>query len=272
MIYQVKDILDKLENAIEYKLPFSHIRFGDGGLKFIHGMINGEVGELQRISAMEGLPYKQLDEILLLWGRSARAADFIDTPEVYFNGKFWNRVRSYNKIMTRKTETKMREWKFYYDNAEFDNENYCNPESNYLMIVRQDGRKNLLDILKKRKICIITVFSELRNLLYPLDVDVVQIVPKYKKQFDKSFKYVIDKIKNQVRDYDIWLIAAGELGRVYSGMIKECGGRAIDIGYVAEVWLNRDIHERLKPFLNCSLSFSLELVLTDEGKKYEEYI
>ena len=140
------------------------------------------------------------------------------------------------------------------------------------MIVRQDGRKNLLDILKKRKICIITVFSELRNLLYPLDVDVVQIVPKYKKQFDKSFKYVIDKIKNQVRDYDIWLIAAGELGRVYSGMIKECGGRAIDIGYVAEVWLNRDIHERLKPFLNCSLSFSLELVLTDEGKKYEEYI
>lgn len=272
MIYQVKDILDKLENAIKYKLPFSHIRFGDGGLKFIHGMINGHVGELEKIAVMEGLPYKQLDEILLLWGRYARAADFIDTPEVYFNGKFWPRLRSYSKSMTNKTENKMREWKFYYDNAEFDNENYCNPESNYLMIIRQDGRKNLLDILKKRKICIITVFSELRDLLYPLDVDIIQIVPKYRKQFDKSFRYVIDRIKDQAKNYDVWLVAAGELGRIYSGIIKEHGGRTVDIGYVAEVWLNRNIHGRLQPFLNFSLSHPLELVLTDEGKKYEEYI
>jgi len=30
-IYNVGEILSNLENCIEYKLPFSHIRFGDGG-------------------------------------------------------------------------------------------------------------------------------------------------------------------------------------------------------------------------------------------------
>ena len=267
MIYQVKDILDKLENAIKYKLPFSHIRFGDGGLKFIHAMIIGDRNELIKISKKEGLPYKCLDEIFDLWGYYARHADFIDTPEVYFNNTFWPRIG-----MSIKTENIMKDWKFYYDNAEFDNENYCNPESNYLMIIRQDGRKNLFDILKKRKICIITVFSELRNLLDPLEVDVVQIVPKYKNQFDKSFKYVIDKIKNQATYYDVWLVAAGELGRIYTGTIKEYGGRSIDIGYVAEVWLYKKLNYRMTPFLVGDDTFPLNLILTTNGRKYGNFI
>jgi hypothetical protein len=267
MIYQVKDILDKLENAIKYKLPFSHIRFGDGGLKFIYAMLVGDRKELISISEKEGLPYKYLDNIFYLWGRSARCADFIDTPEVYFNNTFWPRVG-----MSTKTEKKMREWKFYYDNAEFDNEKYCNPESNYLMIIKEDGRRNLFDVIKNKKICIISIFPELRNLLYPLNVEVVEIVPKYKKQFDKSFKYVIDKIKNQATYYDVWLVAAGELGRIYSGTIKECGGRAVDIGAIVDTWVSKKLTYRMRPFLIPNTSFPLELVLTDKGKKYGAFI
>jgi hypothetical protein len=267
MIYQVKDILDKLENAIKYKLPFSHIRFGDGGLKFICAMLIGDRKELISISEKEGLPYKYLDIIFDLWGYYARRADFIDTPEVYFNNTFWPRVG-----MSIKTEKVMREWKFYYDNAEFDNEKYCNPESNYLMIIKEDGRRNLFDVIKNKKICIISIFPELRNLLYPLDVEIAEIMPKYKKQFDKSFKYIIDKIKNQATYYDVWLVAAGELGRIYTGNIKECGGRAIDIGYVAEAWLYKRLNYRMKTFLDCSDFSPLELVLTYKGKKYGEFI
>jgi len=272
MIYQIKDILEKLENAIVFKQSFSHIRFGDGGLKFIHGMINGDIAGLRKIADMEGLPYNHLDEILLLWGKYARAADFIDNPEVYFNGKFWGRTRSTNKKISKQTEIKLKEWKYYYLNAEFDNENYCNPESNYLMIVKQDGRRNLLDVIRKRKICVIAISDRIRELLYPIDVDIIKIAPKYENQFDTSFKYVIDKIKNQATQYDVWLVAAGELGRIYTGTIKEYGGRSVDIGYVAEVWLKKTLHNRLHAFLNCSLSSPLELVLTRAGKAYEDYI
>jgi hypothetical protein len=174
--------------------------------------------------------------------------------------------------MSTKTEKKMREWKFYYDNAEFDNEKYCNPESNYLMLIRQDGRRNLLDVIKNKKICIISIFSELRSLLYPLNVEVVEIAPKYKKQFDKSFEYVIDKIQKQATCYDVWLVAAGELGRIYSGTIKECGGRAVDIGAVVDTWLYKKLDYRMRTFLIPSMTSPLELVLTDKGKKYGDFI
>ena len=267
MIYKVKDILEKLENAIEYKLPFSHIRFGDGGLKFICAMMEGNKEELINISKKEGLPYDHLDEIFDLWSHHARQADFIDSPEVYFNGKFWPRLN-----MSESTEKKMRGWKFHYYNAEFDNENYCNPESNYLMLIRQDGRKNIFDVIKKRKICIISIFPELKTLLHPLNVDVIKIAPKFQNQFQKSFETVISKIKNKASNYDIWLVAAGELGRIYTGTIKEYNGRAIDIGYVAEVWMHKKLHYRMTPFLKFNPKFPLELILTKEGKKFEDSI
>ena len=37
-IYTIKDIFDKLDWCIEYKMPFSHMRFGDGGIKYIHSI------------------------------------------------------------------------------------------------------------------------------------------------------------------------------------------------------------------------------------------
>ena len=56
MMHTVDDILNKLENCIHYKLPFSHIRFGDGGIKFLHGIIYNDEGQLNDIVSKEGLP------------------------------------------------------------------------------------------------------------------------------------------------------------------------------------------------------------------------
>lgn len=270
MIYKIEDILNKLENCIEYKLPFSHIRFGDGGIKFIHSLLYDDLEQLATIVQKEGLPRHNLIEIFELWGYYARQADFIDTPEVYYNGEFWPRIKKPGKPINKDTDDKMRDWKDLYERAELDNENYCNPESNCLLIVKIPGKRNLLDFMKDKKICCITAKPELKSLFPKMDI--IKIVGQWENQYANSFKEVVELIKATAKDYDFWLVAAGELGRIYSGLIKECGGRCLDIGFVAEFWVTGYIHPRFHLFLNKALMNNFELILTDEGKKYEQYI
>jgi len=270
-IYTVKEILNKLENCIEYKKSFSHIRFGDGGVKFLHSILYGDIDQLKIIVKKEGLPRSEIVKIFELWGYFARRADFIDTPEVYFTGEFWPRLRKPTKGITDKTAARLMMWKELYNSSEFDNENYCNPESNYLMILRREGKRNLLDVMKGRKICLITVFPEIKEVLRGYDIDILKIAGHFENQYDKSFENIVSIIKKTASQYDLWLVAAGELGRIYSGIIKECGGRTIDIGFVIEFFLGQPLHPRLKLFMERSMN-PLELVLTNEGKKYDKYI
>lgn len=270
MIYKIEDIFGKLENCIEYKLPFSHIRFGDGGIKFIHSMLYNDLKQLATIVKKEGLPRHSLVEIFELWGYYARRADFVDTPEVYYTGKFWPRIKKPGKPINPETDEKMRDWVDLYERAEIDNDSYCNPESNCLMIIRMPGKRNLLDVLKGRKVCCITAKPEIKTL-FP-EWDIIKIVGQWEDQYKNSFKEVVKIIKSTARNYDVWLIAAGELGRLYSGIIKEYGGRCLDIGFVIEFWIDGFIHPRFHLFLNKALDNRFELVLTDEGKKYEQSI
>ena len=273
MIYKVGEILNKLEYCIVNKKPFSHIRFGDGGIKFLHAMIFDDSKQLAIISKREGLPTDKLDEIFELWGYFARKADFIDTPEVYFNGKFWPRMRTSFKGMTEQTEKRMKMWKDLYHRAEFDNENYCNPESNYLMVLKLGNQRNLVNMMGgRRKICIITAKPEIKKVLSGLNVDVIEIVGHYENQYKNSFHNVIDLIKNTAKNYDFWLVAAGELGRIYSGTIKEHGGRAIDIGFIIEFWNGENLHPRLELYMKRRIFSPLELVLTQFSHCYKESI
>ena len=269
-IYTIDEILQKLENCVEYKLPFSHIRFGDGGIKFIHSIVYKDLSQLGIIIKKEGLSNPKIAEIFELWGYYARQADFIDTPEVYYTGEFWPRIKKTGKSINFETDQKLRDWRDLYSRAEFDNENYCNPESNCLMIIKIPGKRNLIDFMKGKKVCCITAKPELKQV-FP-EIDIVEIVGHWKNQYAHSFVQVVDIIKHTARDYDFWMVAAGELGRIYSGLIKECGGRSLDIGFVAEYWVDGIFHPRLFPFLNQCLNNRLELVLTDEGKKYEAFI
>ena len=165
-------------------------------------------------------------------------------------------------------------WDDLYGRLEFENYNYCNPESNYLSVVRTDGWRNILDIMKNRKICMITAKPEVKSILklYGYDVDIIPIVGHYENQYDNSFQNVMEYIEQKANSYDMWLVAAGELGRLYSGRIKELGGRCFDIGFIAEFWCGQNIHPRLLPFMIRSLDNPLELKLTKEGKKYERFI
>ena len=269
-IYKVEEILNKLENCIEYKLPFSHIRFGDGGIKFIHAILYQDMAQLNGILRKEGIPKNKVLEIFELWGYYARQADFIDTPEVYYTGEFWPRLKSKTKIINETTNEKLKVWRDYYERAEFDNENYCNPESNCLMVIKIPGKRNLIDFMKGKKICCITALPELKQI-FP-KIDIIEIVGQWKNQYKNSFDKVVSIIKHTAREYDFFMVAAGEVGRIYSGLIKEHGGRSLDIGFVAEYWVNGYFHPRFYLFLQSSLSNKLELILTDKGKKYEEFI
>jgi len=271
-IYTVGEILRDLENCIRYKLSFSHIRFGDGGIKFLDAVLNNDNDQLHIIIKKEGLPPHKIIEIFELWGYYARHATYIDTPEVYYNNTFWPRVKKPGKPINSETELKLREWYKVYHDSEFDNDSYCNPESNYLMILKTEKYKNLLDIMKGKKICIITVFPEIKQELYKYDIDIIKIAGHYEKQYEKSFKKAVELIKSKASEYDLWLVAAGELGRIYSGLIKEYGGRTVDIGFVMEYWLTGYIHPRLHAYIAKNPTNKSELILTNEGKSYLEYI
>ena len=270
--HTVGKILKDLENCIEYRLPFSHIRFGDGGIKFLHSVLNNDIDQLQIIVKKEGLPSHKIIEVFELWGHYARNANYIDSPEIYFNGTFWPRIKKPGKPINSETELKLRDWYKYYNDSEFDNDNYCNPESNYLMVLKIQKYKNILEIMKGKKICMITVFPEIKKALFEYNIDVIKIAAHYENQYKNSFGSVTNIIKHKASEYDLWLVAAGELGRIYTGLIKESGGRSIDIGFIMEYWLTGYIHPRLHAYMTMNLSNKFELILTDEGNKYLEYI
>jgi len=269
---KIEDIFDILENSIIFKKPFNTIRFGDGGIKFIHSILFKDIEQLKIIVQKEGIPTYKLIEVFELWGYYARRATCIDTPQVYFDGTFWPRMKKPGKPINAETEYKMKIWRELYSRAEFDNDTYCNPESNCLMVLDRPNARTILDLMKNRKVCIITARPEVKSILPEYDVDVVPIVGQWEDQYENSFHTVVEYIQSTANDYDFWLIAAGELGRLYTGMIKELGGRAVDLGFVIEYWLDGYIHPRFHRFIRKTIDSRFTLKLTEEGKRYENNI
>lgn len=273
-IHKIRNILTHLDSSIKERSPFSLIRFGDGGIKAIHAYLFNDSKQLAIISQKEGILLHKYNMLMDGWVKTATYSDYIDSQEMYFDGRFWPRIRNIHKSMTQKTKERMLMWDDLYGRMEFENYNYCNPESNYLSVLRVDGWKNILDIMRDRRICLITAKPHVKSILRSrgYDVDILKIVGHYENQYENSYKNVMKYIEQKANSYDLWLVAAGELGRLYSGAIRSFGGRCFDIGFIIEFWMGQNIHPRLKPFMIRSCNNSLELKLTDKGKKYEEYI
>ena len=273
-IHKTQEILKDLNDCIINKKPFSLLRYGDGGLKFIHSVLYNDRDQLFDILKKEGIPLNYIVEVFELWGYYTRRANYIDTPEVYFTSKFWPRLKSSHKPMNKKTREKLIKWKELYYNAEFDNVNFCNPEINFLSILNKRNYQTILDIIKDRKVCCITTFPEVKERLleFGYNIDTIKIVGHYENHYKNSFEEVVNKIKETANDYDLFLVAAGELGRIYSGIIKEEGGRTFDIGFVVEYWLHSEIPIRLQPFLQVCNSNPLMLELTRRAFKYNSFL
>jgi len=271
-VTKVRDIILHLESSIKNKTPFSLIRFGDGGIKMIEAILHDNDQQLAHIIEKEGIPKSKMVEVFKLWGYFARQADYIDTPYVYYSGDFWER-RKKNKPISEQTDKKLREWISLYNDSEFINSSFCNPEVNYLLLLKMGNRKNLLNIIKHKKVRIITPFTELEEILKPIcNASVLKIVKQFENHYDNSYNEVIKDIEENAKKYDLWLISAGELGRIYTGMIKMCGGRAVDIGFMSEYWVKGELHERLQLFMKKNPRNPLEFILTDEGKQFQKGI
>lgn len=122
-IYKVHEILDELSYCINKKLPYSLIRFGDGGIKMLESILyNNNNARFLEILDKEGIPYNKVYSIFHLWGKFASEANFIDSPEIYFTDKFWPRFTEQKRSKVLPT---IKNWRKIYYNAEFDNERYC---------------------------------------------------------------------------------------------------------------------------------------------------
>lgn len=270
--YKTKEVMIDLKKHIQNHEGFSIIRTGDGGLKFIDSVIHNQVDELLLICEKEGIPYSKCKEILELWQISINISDYVDTPKVYFDNTFWPRIRKNSQPMHSKTQDRIKKWKEIYEYIKLNISKYCNPEINFLMCLNYFKDLNLLEILKDKKICIITCNDKIESVLDSYDIDILKISGFYGNQFRNDFEKIVTAINEDSKKYDIWLIAAGELGRIYPGLIKYRGGVAIDIGSLVDYWTSGQIPVRLELFMKPCKENKLKLDLTNEGRKFKKYI
>lgn len=258
MVATIEKIIDDIEQVVVNKLPFSLIRFGDGGLKFIRAYFNKV--PLDAIARKEGIPLWFIDKLIKGWKRAANEADYIDSPIVYLEDKIFSK----RSKVSAGTFALMGRWIEVYELIGFKNKNFCNPEIGY-MVFAENSVKNLLPILEESNICCITSYYEIEDILegYAKSVTVKLIPEHFGNHYDVCFKAIMEEIREEANDYDLWLIGAGELGRLYSGKIKRCGGRALDIGKVFDVWATRVINKRMR--LIAELSEEHELLFRIGG-------
>lgn len=273
-IFNTIEVLEDFENHINRGIPWALLRLGDGGLKFIHSVLFNDSDQLLEIVKKEGIPEDKAKDILELWATSSNICDYIDTSEVYFTDKFWDRVRKGKQKMHEETLNKMHNWRKLHILSKIKNTSYCNPEINFLSCM-DFLDKSLIEILQKKKICFITSYDK-NEIMDKIEVgkkiDVIQIVKNDEDQYHNSFNEVIINIESNARDYDVWLVAAGELGRIYTGLIKYKGGISFDIGSAVDYWCRKIIPLRLVWFVKPSQKHSMKLALTEEGERYREFL
>ncbi len=269
-VIKIEYLLKEIKKSMEDKTPFSLIRFGDGGIKVIHALASGDFSQLSDISKKEGIPIEEINVVVKLWAVAASNANYIDTPQVYFSSSFWPRIRKH-KPMTQRTVRRLKLWDHLYRIAGFDTDRFCNPESNFLMCLSRYKELCLPDLLRGKRVCCITAVEDLNKYTKPfgLSLNILHIAGHEKDQYKCSFENVIKTIDTTATDYDMWLVAAGELGRIYPYLIKNKGGRAIDVGSLVDFWKTGDVPIRLVYFMKKDPSNNLKLLLTSRGKDYE---
>jgi hypothetical protein len=261
-IISISDIVDNIEDSLKYNKPFSLIRFGDGGLKLIDRYYNDK--SLESISDKEGIPLWFFDELISGWRKYANEANYIDSPLFYLDE---NSIFHRRHKVSSDTKNLMREWESVYELIGFENKNICNSEIGFMMFA-ENAKKNIIDLIGFHDVCCITNFHEIRNILLPyVDGVTIKIIPEFYGDFyNVCYESLVTEIKREAKEYSLWLVGAGELGRLFTGLIKEHGGRAIDIGKVFDVWVNRKVNRRMRNILRLSKNHRLAFTIGDSSE------
>ena len=269
-IYSTKEILMYLDKSITQGIPFSTIRLGDAGLGILYsyfcdnfietGKWSGKNGTKLSNKIMKQLTIPKdkikylLDEFIL----SINNATFCDTYDAYF-------LLNKNK---KNVGMIGRNWNKIHKQAGLINTKYCSPLLHYFSIVNNEF--NLFDIMKNRKVfCIsnqIEICENLKEKSGATTIDYYKIPRQGIKgaHYLNHYQTILDLIDSKAKEYDLFLIGAGFLGKIYCNRVKIKGGRVFDSGRLFDFWSEtRVINGRASKFLK----LNKETMLVERLKK-----
>lgn len=253
-INTTKCVLEDLNDCIINNRPFSIVRFGDAIFGILSALLAPGFIDSGKWSKSKGrklantilgqltIPTNKRIQLCERMVKSANNADYIDSYDAYL------------LLNRRRLGIIARNWKEIHEQVGITNESYCSCFVHYFSIV--DGEYNLFDIMKDRRIfCIgnsLQCLDKLKQLSGATVIDSYKIPGRGRRNghYKRHFRKVMRLIKRNATKYDLFLIGAGFLGKIYCDEVKINGGRSFDAGRLFNFWCGaRSIDSAPKRFL-----------------------
>jgi hypothetical protein len=268
-VLKTRYIYESIEECLNNGGTFGICRFGNAEIDTIR---EGRLTDIRSIS--QGIPKNHINELMEIFKRSANTCDFVASMSVYYSPDYFNMHISRHQ---------------YYNESEqilkklgITNNRYCNPDVGYLLFL--EGKYNLLNLIRNRRICLITSKTEVYKVFERanISVGVIPVTPQtLRKEWHEhhpeeplcgrwhwyEYENIKEQIKNNINNYDIFLIGAGYLAKGYSAYIKDLGGISVDVGKVMNTWSGEGFY-RLNDYLK--FSDTLSFTLTENGISYKD--
>lgn len=254
-INKTSDVLEELNRCIEQKEPFSNLRFGDAGLGIIAAFLCPHVLPVGKWSGKRGertsnnilgqltIPVGKRERLCKRAVISANGANFIDSYDAY---KF---------IRSRRLGILARSWYEIHKESGITNDSYSSCFIHYFSIVH--GEYNLFDIMKGRRIFCITSrvipLDRLKTMTGAKEINHYRVPRRGRKagHYREHFGTVMRICRLNARNYDLFLVGAGFLGKIYCDQVRMFGGRAFDAGRLFDFWAGvRKIDSTPKRFIS----------------------
>jgi len=240
-VHGTEEILRDLDKHILKKQPFSTIRYGDGCLGIVCAYIAPDFvkkgkwsgGQKNRIAnsvmRQQGIPLKARLDICQRVVDAANNSNYIDCYDAFYTGI--GRSKGLGFISSH--------WKEIHEAVGIKNSSYCSPYLHYMSIVY--GEYNLHNVMRNRTVfCIsnqIQICERLKWFSGAKKIDSYQIGRAGDKaNYQERHRVIMSLIANNAKKYDLFLIGAGLLGKIYCDYIKKCGGVAFDAGRLFDLW------------------------------------
>lgn len=240
-VHGTEEILKDLNQHIVDKKPFSTIRYGDGCLGIVCSYIapnfvkvgkwsGGQQNKIANsVMRQQGIPVTERFDICNQVVQAANRANYVDSYDAFYTGI--GRAKGLGFIASH--------WKEIHEAVGITNTSYCNPYLHYMSIVEREY--NLHTVMKNRNVfCIsnqIQICEKLKWFSGIKKIDFYRIGRSGdKSNYQIHHVKIMRIIKNNVDKYDLFLIGAGLLGKIYCDYIKQCGGRSFDAGRLFDLW------------------------------------
>jgi len=240
--YSFDHFYEDLMTHIKNKIPFSHIRFGDGdGIVIGYPEFTNEIRTKQRWDKWLGNTNINMKEFAIKIRDSVKNCDILGIPckrHLLIN-KDWRNVltfvNKYNlltndqKICCMDCVLELQKRHLFGEIISYFDEIYC--------ITCRNVRGKLEEIYKKN-----VVVFELPPQNVPFMGEVLTNEPHYPNRF-KAFGSWINKIEPYKK---LFLVGAGGLGKIYCSAIKNLGGIVLDIGSIFDGWAGLGTRSHLR--------------------------